>query len=1683
MHSIIIRHAAENNLRDVDVDIHHGCLTVVTGVSGSGKSSLVFDVTFREAQRRYLETFSVHARQFMGKLRRPEVGLISGLAPAVAVSQRRSSAGARSTVGTLTEIHDDLRLLFARLGSSPAGLRLSRRMFSFNAPEGACPACRGLGVEDRIDPDLLIADPEKTLRQGALALTTPNGYIIYSQVTIDILDQVCRAHGFSTEIPWKDLTEAQREVVLNGSDRILIPFGKHPLESRLRWKGITAKPREEGYYRGILPIMEMILRTKRNDNILRFARTLPCRGCGGRRLRPESLRVSFRDHTIADLSELTVRGLADHLRGLDFAESERAVGEIVQASLLKKTELLGRLGLGYLRIDRDASSLSGGESQRIRLASQAGGGLRGVLYVLDEPTAGLHSADTACLLDVLADLRDKGNTILVVEHDEDFMRAADRIIDLGPGPGVNGGRVLYQGPAADFVVLPRGTSPTRDFLAGDRCPANGSRKRPRTGRILIRGAGKHNLRGFDAEFHLGALNVVTGVSGAGKSTLVRHILAERLRTGRFGPGPDAAGLTVDGPLGKIVEIDQAPIGRSPRSNPATYTKISDRIRDLFAALPEARALGFGKSRFSFNVPGGRCETCLGAGLLQIGMHFLGDVDVGCPDCEGRRFNDPTLGVRDRGKNIHDVLELSVEEAAEFYSDHSRLHEDLEILKRLGLGYLKLGQSSSSLSGGEAQRVKLAAELGKSSSGPALYVLEEPTTGLHRADVENLLTALHALVDRGRTIVAIEHHLDVIRAADHVVDLGPGSGEDGGWLVAAGTPEEVAACPASLTGRALRGEFAAAACRKRATAGEDAAGPIVLEGVSTHNLRDLDVRIPFQKFTVVGGPSGGGKSSLVFDTLFAAARQKYIESFSAYVRSMIDKGGRADYAAARGLTPPIAVRRSASAYHPRSTVGTMTELLDYFRLLYSRAGQPPVELAGRPLTASMFSFNHEQGACEICKGLGARTVADPDRFVTDPKKSLLAGALDGTKTGRFYGDPHGQHLAALRAAGGEAGFDFSRPAGDLSENARQMALSGTGDRLYDIVWPYRRGKRSGDFRFQGPWKGFVCLITEEYERKHADHRGEAMRVLMKNEPCAACGGRRLKPGPLGVTYRGRSIAHLLALSVKEAISFFDNDPTAEVRLDAKARAVTAALRGEILRRLRLIRNIGLDYLSLDRPSDTLSGGEAQRLRLSGLLGVRLTGVTFVLDEPTLGLHPRDTEKLLGLIRALTAEGNTVVAVEHDLDVVRAADHVIDLGPGAGRDGGRITAEGPPSEIAKQVGSATGRYLALGRTHPVPLPGLPAPGLEIAGARAHNLKAIDVAIPAGLLTAVTGVSGSGKSSLVFDVLHASAEAGRPVDCAAIRGLNRFSRVISVGSELPAESVSSNPLTAAGLFDTVRGIFAATPAARERGFKKAHFSFLTPEGRCVACGGTGRRVVSLDFLADVSTPCESCRGARYNPGVLEVRWSGRTIAEILGLTVRESLEPFADQPKLAGPLALLDEIGLGYLQLGQPLDTLSGGELQRLKLASELTEAPPMKIRGIDPLLEPERTRGDHEDSQGRRLFPERGIRYSSTNKHPTDFAKGMKPAGGSTLYLFDEPTAGLHPVDIDRLLRLFGRLLSAGKTIVAVEHNLELIARAGHVIDLGPEGGDRGGTLVVQGAPAAVVACLSSFTGAALRPYFS
>jgi excinuclease ABC subunit A len=1663
---ITIRDAFANNLRHVDLRLPRQALVVVTGVSGSGKSSLVFDTIVREAQRRYLETFSSQARQVVARLGQPAVGEVDGLGPVVAVDQRTVVRTPRSTVGTLSGMYDLLRLLVARLGQGEAGELgppWRRSMLSFNSPEGWCPACRGLGVEDRLDPELLVADASRSIRERALAVTTPNGYLMYSQVTLPVLDTVCRAHGFSIDTPWSELTEAQRRVVLFGSDAVRVPYGKHPLESRLRWTGITPRPRQEGVYKGIVPVMEGILQRERNPSVLRFCRTGPCRACGGLRLRPEALAVRVHGRSIADLAALEVEALDAWIRGLVWEAGQAEVGEPIRDELLGRTALLGELGLGYLTLDRASPTLSGGEAQRLRLASLAMVGLRGLLIVLDEPTAGLHPRDAARLVGFLRRLRDSGNSVIVVEHDPLVWAAADWIVELGPGAGPAGGQVVWNGPGEGWgpgsgvrerrcsVVSarcsedpPPPASPSLRAPNTDHRPPGGGRavdSRPGGGRWLhASGLTRNNLRGIDVALAVGGLNVVTGVSGAGKSSLAEE-LVERLEQGRL------VGEAV--PVRALV-VDQTAIGRTPRSNPATYTGAFDLVRELFAQQPEAKARGLERRHFSFNLAGGRCEACEGAGVEEVGMHFLGSVELPCEACGGTRFGPETLAVTWRGRSIAEVLAMPVTEAVGFFSDQPRLARMLAALEELGLGYVTLGQPSPTLSGGEAQRVKLAAELGKGDARPTLFVLDEPTVGLHPADVQVLLAALRRLAGAGHTVLVVEHDPDVVRAADHVIDLGPEGGAAGGSVLAMGPPDAIAACEGSHTGAALRalagGQPWSPPAGPAATAAREAwHAPIELCGVRTHNLAGLDVTIPSGKLTVVTGVSGSGKSSLAFDTLHGEARRRFLECLPTAVRTALGQVGEADLDTATGLFASLGVRQQRPSRNPRSTVGTLTGAAELLRLLYARAGTrhcPDCRsaLVGHacarcgyqgihPLWAWHFSPSNQHTACAACHGLGFVRRCEPGRLVTHPERPLGAGAINGTRIGRFFGEPDGQHVAALLAVGRDLGIDFSRPWLELGPEAREIAMHGAGERTVEVEWRFRRGKREGVHRFTGRWDGFCGLVEAEYSRVHADARGEAIESLLAEEPCPACGGGCLQPELLAVHFAGRTIAEAAALAARAARSWLAGVDASPDRSGVAPReaAVSAGVRAQLARYLAQLEAVGLGYLSLDRRAGTLSGGEAQRVRLAALPGCGLVGLLAVLDEPTTGLHPRDTAELVGLLRSLRDRGNTVVVVEHDPAVIAAADHVVELGPGAGAEGGRIVAAGPPAAMAADPASVTGPYLAAARScgrSRRPL----RPGVRIRGARANNLQGLDVEIPAGGLVAVTGVSGSGKSTLVFDVLAASL-AHLPhvqaVGCDGVDLAEPFTAILAAGLGGLAPSPHSSPGSRSGVLDHLRAGLARTPEARTAGLRPGHFSTSAPGGRCEACEGLGQVRVSMDFLADVWVRCETCQGARFRPEVLACRLRGRTIVELLDASLAAVRELLADDPAVAAPLVLLGELGLGYLHLGQPVTTLSGGERQRLELGLEL-----------------------------------------------------LTPGAGGRLILLDEPTRGLHPADVERLLALLDRLVDAGHSLVVVEHDLQLVAAADWVVDLGPEGGDGGGRLVAAGRPGEVAACLTSHTGRAL-----
>ncbi len=937
--SIVIRGAREHNLRNISLELPRDRLIVFTGLSGSGKSSLAFDTIYAEGQRRYVESLSAYARQFLGQMDKPDVEFIEGLSPAISIDQKSASRNPRSTVGTITEVYDYLRLLYARIGvphcpndgavitrqtpqqivdrilELPEGTRfevlapvvrgrkgtydtlladlatqgfararidgevheltdtadlaryeqhtievivdrlvkregierrltdsletalrladgvaevhlvpkngsdveeetltfsqhlacpvcglsfdeLAPRNFSFNSPYGACEHCDGLGTRYEVDPELVVPDPDLSVSEGAIQPWARG----HTQYFSRLVEAACEEYGIDTDKPWRKLTKKQQKLLLYGTGAGRV---------HVRYKNRYGRQRSyHAQYEGVVPYLQRRHTDSESDSqreqIEGYMREVPCPECGGARLKPLSLGVTIDGHSIADISDLSIGEAAKVLAGLDLSERDRLIAERVVKEVNARMGFLLDVGLDYLTLSRSAATLAGGEAQRIRLASQIGSGLVGVLYVLDEPSIGLHQRDNRRLIDTLVRLRDLGNTVLVVEHDEETIRVSDHVVDIGPGAGEHGGDIVYSGPVKGLLRTKQ--SITGQYLAGKRSiPVPEARRAPGLDRLVIRGAREHNLKDIDVEIPLGCFVCVTGVSGSGKSTLVNDILyrslMQRIYKSKTPPGLHKTIEGIDA-LDKVINIDQSPIGRTPRSNPATYTGVFDHIRKLFAQTHEAKVRGYLPGRFSFNVSGGRCEACAGDGTIKIEMHFLPDVYVPCEVCKGARYNRDTLDITFKDKNIAEVLDLSCEEALEFFANQPVIARHMQTIVDVGLGYVRLGQPAPTLSGGEAQRVKLASELAKRSTGHTIYILDEPTTGLHFEDIRKLLTVLSRLVDQGNTVLVIEHNLDVIKTADWIIDLGPEGGDGGGTVVVEGSPETVAQSPASYTGRFL-----------------------------------------------------------------------------------------------------------------------------------------------------------------------------------------------------------------------------------------------------------------------------------------------------------------------------------------------------------------------------------------------------------------------------------------------------------------------------------------------------------------------------------------------------------------------------------------------------------------------------------------------------------------------------------------------------------------------------------------------------------------------------------------------------------------------------------------------------------------------------------------------------------------
>ena len=1483
---ISISGAHEHNLAGFDLDLKRGVWTAVVGVSGSGKTSLVFDLLVREGRRRFLQSWSPRARAALGKLGAAEVHGVSGLPVPLAVGAGRMTRTERSTVGTLTGVSDLLRLVWARDSS---GGPHSRSAFSFNST-GACESCGGLGLAECIDLDRLVVHPERSIRAGALGPTLPNGYTVYSQVTVEVLDTVCQAHGFSVDTPWDQLDRAQQEVIFYGSTAIRVPFGKHSLESRLKWDGITARPREEGFYRGLVPVMSETLKRSRNANILRYARSLACPDCEGTRLGPIGRSAKIDGLSLPQLGALPLEALGERLAGL-----KSAVLDAVRSDLDKRLEQAVQLGLGHLSLDRRSTTLADGELQRIRLLSQLGLRLGGLLLAFDEPTLGLHPEAHPGLARAIRALLDQGNTVLTVEHHPGFVSQAAHLVELGPGAGVLGGRVTRDEP---MPTEPLG-------LAG-----RSSRQRSGTGQIVLRGARLHGLN-TDLQLRVQALNIVMGPSGAGKSSLIFGTLLpamQGMKPELYADLRGAQGLDV-------ASVDARPLGKTPRSTPATYTGLFDAVRKHFAGLPGSREAGFTASHFSHNHKAGRCPACEGLGVERVGLHLMRDIERPCPACLGGRYRPEVLDVRWRQHSIADVLRCSIAEAHGLFADIPRIEPMLTALLELGLAHLQLGRSTTTLSRGEAQRVKLATLLGRATRRPTVILLDEPDRGLHPSDLDRLLDGLQALVDGGHTVVAISHHPAMWAAADQLIELRSGR------ATVLDAPPKLPPLP------------------RPPSTPRSPPTHIELRGVRTHNLQSIDLSIPHRALTVVCGVSGSGKSSLVFDTLAAEAQRRFAETLPFQVRRFLRRQPQPALDSADGLTPTLSLEQRPLATPAHSTVATVSGLGPVLRLLFARAGR----LDGEPtsLLAEHFSPQREAGRCPDCLGRGHHHRCSAAKLITDPQSSILDGALHGTKPGRFFTDPEDRHIALLRAAIGDEALHS--PWSDLPQSVRELALYGS-ETVHRVRWSFRRGKRTGEHHLEEPWTGFLALVEVE-ARRHAT-RKDAPDWLAPFErvSCESCDGTGLNSVSRRVEWSGYTLPELLALPLVQLAPVLEQS-SGFAPLTRRATEIVNSL-----------IHLSLSNLSSNTSTALLSAGQGQRLRLAEVLHHGLTGLTLALDEPATGLDPQATEALIVSLRQQVQAGNTVIVVSHLPAMIRAADHLIELGPAGGIAGGQVLEQGPPAHVLQGSGH-TARALA-------------APRVRETAPRAPSFRLAGLELPESGMVALCGPSGSGKTRLL-ETLRDQAQSGSP---------SRFRSVLY--PEPPSHSTVGFAL---GLMRPLQHhLHRAHPELPTRAF-----SHNSPAGRCPACKGSGREVVSMDILADIRLPCPVCNGDRYKPEVCAAEVEGQSIVDLLKTPI--SLLS-TSVPSLAQIAEHASALGLGHLHPGTSLSQLSGGERHRLGLLAALQ---------------------DHRSPR---------------------------------LVLLDDPTRGLHGEDIGRMIRFMRRCAEDGDLFVIATHRVKLRSAADLEIEL-------------------------------------
>jgi excinuclease ABC subunit A len=1763
--SLNIINARENNLKSVSPQIPHDTFTVVTGLSGSGKSSLAFDTVYAEGQRRYIETFSPYTRQFFDKVKKPEVDLIENVRPAVAIQQRTRVTSSRSTVGTMTNLNDYLKLLWPALsqatcehcsiplqrwdaptlaahltkshalrghpltlivapitlpkkksereekiariielgmsrylnpesctvaqledgqpvtdsrgrllivldrlkgessrlkqlkesieqafsltaqeprGSSCVEILPTRKqrtfaivtqgpiqethkparydcreyytaylcpstgtriapptpsLFSFNHPIGACPSCKGFGRILKIDATLIVPDPTKTIREKAIQCWASDG----TKAEFKELLAFCDKEHISVETPWRELPEESRNRLFESKSKSF--WGLN------HWFAWLEKKAYKMHVRVYLS---------------KYRSQFVCPECNGTRLKSAARAYRVEGRTLPDAWNMPIAELLtwlEHIAATREANDQlpRDLRELLHAIIIR-LRFLNDLGLPYLTLDRQARTLSGGETQRVNLAAALGSDLVSTHFVLDEPSVGLHARDTERLTRALRTLQQRGNSLLVVEHDMDCINEADYIIEMGPGAGSSGGEVTYCGSFdgwSGIAINPELAVTQKSITLAEKSH----------GAITIHAATGRNLKGFNTKIPLGTFTCFTGVSGSGKSTLVHEVIKKSYDEYLLGMSPEKPLVSGFEAIEQILIVDQSPLAKSPRGNIGTYSGIWELIRNLLADTPSAEERGFTKSTFSFNVDGGRCPECKGAGFIREDMQFLSDVYIPCDVCLGKRFKEQVLDVTLSGKNVHEFLTMSLTECVSFFEAYPAITRPAQTLCDLGLGHLTLGHPLSELSGGEAQRLKLIPFIEQSSAGRSLLIFDEPTTGLHHYDVLKLIGLLRTLVTHGHTVLCVEHNLTLIAAADWLIDLGPEGGAEGGNLLFEGTPLELTQLPSkhpSYTATHLR-RYLTPTKRDRKRNDPAATAPtersLIIKGAREHNLKNLDVAIPLEELVAITGVSGSGKSSLAKDIIYAEGQRRYLDCLSPYARQFIKELKRPEIDHIENIAPTICVYQHTFQPSRLSTIGTMSEIYNFLRLLYAKIG---IQHCPEHPEETISPLAPEEMAQQI-KSLQTKSVRILAPIIKKKKgthRAILERALQLEVTqvridGVFFNPttiiggsglektkPHTIEYVVAK------GNPKTLPA-DLLQEAIRSALS-LGSGALVVVTDTDEFVLSTERTCPVCKRGFLRPDPEDLSfssRRGACKKCSGAGSLSSGKVCPSCNGDRLNPQGLALKLAGKNIGEL-SRETPQALKAIVNT----LACSERHRKIATPVLRELNARTDALCSVGLEYLPLSRDCATLSGGELQRLRLAAAMGSPLTGVIYIFDEPSAGLHPQDNQRVLTQLRDLQQRGNSVFVIEHDPESINACDYIVDIGPGGGKHGGTLLYSGLREPYARSGETPTAR--ALRNTPVIAATHAPFPEkLTIRGANKHNLKDLSLTVPLGALTVIAGVSGAGKSSLLRGVIAATLGENPDElrswksDRVTIESSCDINRILEVDQKPIGSTSRSTPASYLGIWDEIRHLYANTLEAKARGWTNSFFSFNSGKGRCPACKGQGQITLEMSFLPDAHIPCETCGNTRFTEDARSVRYLDHSIDAVLRATFEEAMTLFVNHRKIYHPLRQACDLGLGYLSLGQPSSTLSGGESQRIKLVSEL---------GL--------TRRGH------------------------------------TLYLLDEPTTGLHKADVAKLMQALKLLVAQGNTVMLIEHDSDVIAQADHIIELGPGPGEAGGEVLFTGA---------------------